>query len=270
LETGFSGPAYRVAKTGDFYWEYVGQQTANALPGYSYTAATRNNSQLHWFQVVTHTDDQFVVFPSVEVSGTSADNLAPGAPQSLAAVRSGGSNVDLSWNESLEPDLQQYAIYRSNLPGVAIEPGNFLAYATTETAVDATADLGLDFYYLVVAIDVNDNASDPSNEAMVASEVTAVPETVFSFRVSPNSPNPFGSGGTVMQYQMPAQGEVRIELFDVRGRRVRAWGETARMGPNLARWNGRDADGREVPSGMYFYRISTGKQSMTRKMLLQR
>lgn len=270
LASGVSGPVVRKSSAGDFYWEYVGQQTAHAFPAYSYATATRANGEPHWFQVVTHTFSQFTVFPSMEATGSSVDNLAPGPPQSLLATRAGGSSVDLEWSPSPEPDLQQYAVYRSTEPNVVVGPDNLLLTSTEETAVDDVADPSDEFYYVVVAIDVNANPSPPSNEAMVeADPATPAPESNLSFLVRPNQPNPFGAG-TRVDYRLGKAGEIRLEVFDLRGRRVRRLERGASAGWNELHFDGRDSEGTPLPSGVYFYRVSTGSESRVHKMMIQR
>jgi hypothetical protein len=39
-------------------------------------------------------------------------------------------------------------------------------------------------------------------------------------------------------------------------------------GPHDAQWDGRDADGRALASGVYFYRLSTPGRSESKKMVL--
>ena len=42
----------------------------------------------------------------------------------------------------------------------------------------------------------------------------------------------------------------------------------ATAGENVVTWNGRDMNGDQVASGVYFYRLSTDKYTETRKMML--
>jgi flagellar hook assembly protein FlgD len=64
---------------------------------------------------------------------------------------------------------------------------------------------------------------------------------------------------------------VRVDLFvyDVHGRRVR---ELLRQRPSTGQvvvsWDGRDDAGREVSSGVYFYRLTAGETTITRRMTL--
>ena len=39
-------------------------------------------------------------------------------------------------------------------------------------------------------------------------------------------------------------------------------------GSRTVRWDGRDSNGNEVPSGMYFYRLESGDDRQVRKMVL--
>jgi hypothetical protein len=65
--------------------------------------------------------------------------------------------------------------------------------------------------------------------------------------------------------------EVRLEIFDVRGARVRTLVDGLRT-PNehRERWNGKDDSGDLVSSGVYFYRLWVDGHSLTRKMVLIR
>lgn len=86
-----------------------------------------------------------------------------------------------------------------------------------------------------------------------------------------NSPNPFGTT-TQIAYDLPSpMGErVSLGIFDIRGRRVRTLVEANRpsRGRAVVAWDGRDDVGNPVPSGVYFYRLSVGKASVTRRMTL--
>jgi hypothetical protein len=74
----------------------------------------------------------------------------------------------------------------------------------------------------------------------------------------PGVPNPMRSSGTI-RLSLPSEQEVTVDLFDPAGRRIRSLG-SGRLGPGVQefRWDGRDADGREAPAGVYFVRVGAG------------
>ena len=72
-------------------------------------------------------------------------------------------------------------------------------------------------------------------------------------------PNPFNPG-TLLRYSVApeAEGEaVRLAVFNLRGQTVRVMeGGMARTGKQAMRWDGRDASGGDLPSGIYFCRMT--------------
>jgi flagellar hook assembly protein FlgD len=57
---------------------------------------------------------------------------------------------------------------------------------------------------------------------------------------------------------LPAAGNVSLQVYDVTGRTVRTLRSGfQKPGVYIATWNGRDERGREVPKGIYFYRLDT-------------
>jgi hypothetical protein len=69
-------------------------------------------------------------------------------------------------------------------------------------------------------------------------------------------PNPAPLGRSVVRFDLAQPGRVRLALYDVRGREVARLvdGETA-AGAHARSWDGRDAQGRAVPGGVYFARL---------------
>lgn len=92
------------------------------------------------------------------------------------------------------------------------------------------------------------------------------PEAVAS--LGQNYPNPFNPVTTV-PFSLARAERVRLRVYDTAGRFVRLLLDEARdAGPATVVWNGRDAAGREVPSGVYFVRLETGNYAETRKLVL--
>ena len=102
------------------------------------------------------------------------------------------------------------------------------------------------------------------------------------FELSQNYPNPFNPQTTI-RYRLPepppASGDAkdphairaRLEIFDLRGHRVRQWVDGER-GPGDYRviWDGRDDRGRRVVSGIYLYRLRYGSYSLSKKMVIRK
>ena len=84
-----------------------------------------------------------------------------------------------------------------------------------------------------------------------------------------NFPNPFNPSTTI-RYDVPAgSGAVTLKVFDVAGRLVKTLvnGKPA-AGPERIDWDGTNAKGHGVSTGVYFYRLEASGFSQTRKMLL--
>ncbi|MFH1680822.1 MAG: FlgD immunoglobulin-like domain containing protein, partial [Candidatus Eisenbacteria bacterium] len=102
---------------------------------------------------------------------------------------------------------------------------------------------------------------------------TDVPDTPKPprFDLGKNAPNPFNPFTTI-EYEIQAGGaETTLEIYDVSGRHLATLVDGFKAeGRHTVQWNGRDGDGRAVPSGVYLYRLKTPFEEMTRKMLLIR
>jgi len=83
-------------------------------------------------------------------------------------------------------------------------------------------------------------------------------------------PNPFNAG-TEIHYEVIGATDLRVDIFDVRGRRV--WSralEDVAPGPGSLAWDGRDADGRAIASGVYYVRFDAAGRAVTKKLALVR
>ena len=85
-----------------------------------------------------------------------------------------------------------------------------------------------------------------------------------------NWPNPFNPATTV-GFSLPQDGPVRLTVHDVRGRLVRVLRDgMVPAGSHQVRWDGRDAGGRAVASGLYLVQLQTTSGREVRKMTLAR
>lgn len=83
-----------------------------------------------------------------------------------------------------------------------------------------------------------------------------------------NYPNPF-KGNTTISWVMAKDEPVKIEIYNLRGQKVTTlydgWGKKGRQAVS---WDAKDAKGQSVASGVYFYRLSTPKESKVQKMMV--
>lgn len=88
------------------------------------------------------------------------------------------------------------------------------------------------------------------------------------FNLSQNYPNPFNPV-TRISFVIPSNSFVTLTIYDMLGREVsKLVNENLSAGKYNVDWNGEDLYGKKVASGTYIYRISAGKFSMSRKMIL--
>ncbi|MCC5934155.1 MAG: T9SS type A sorting domain-containing protein [Balneolales bacterium] len=89
------------------------------------------------------------------------------------------------------------------------------------------------------------------------------PELPSQLALDQNYPNPFNPTTTI-QYALPESGQIRLDVFNVLGQRV----ATLINGEQTAGFHSLQFDGSRLSSGVYLYRLQSGNQVITRKMLL--
>jgi len=88
--------------------------------------------------------------------------------------------------------------------------------------------------------------------------------------LEPNVPNPFNPSTTIA-FTLESAGPVRIEVFDLAGRRLRLLSDGHRAaGRHTVRWRGDDDRGRPAASGTYVCRLTAGRDVRSRSMTLLR
>ena len=93
----------------------------------------------------------------------------------------------------------------------------------------------------------------------------AVPQ---DFMLGQNYPNPFNPA-TIIPYQLPTSGHVRLDVFNVLGQRVATLVDAERpAGFHTVRWAATDAAGQAVAAGVYIYRLRSAGVELTRRMVL--
>lgn len=130
-------------------------------------------------------------------------------------------------------------------------------------AVDASCEPGGSYAYRVDVVE--------DGAVRTLFETAAVSTPTAALALHQNRPNPFNPS-TVISFSLPRESTVRIEIYDATGRLVGRLLDGNRLpaGPHAVEWNGRDARGRVVPSGVYFCRLTAGKERLSRKLVVAR
>jgi hypothetical protein len=202
---------------------------------------------------------------------------------SFTAVLTSELFVELAWVVQSETGHLGYNILRGNsdLPAGAITVNESIITSDYGTAqgtqisyvfTDSEVDLNTTYYYWLESVDLGGGSvlygpltvlvtGDPDDPG-----IPPLPPTVT--RLLPAYPNPFNPS-TNIRYALKEGARVKIEIFNTRGQLMRLYeNDYSDPGYYQIMWDGRDARGNAAPSGVYLYRMTSGKYATTKKMVL--
>ncbi len=171
------------------------------------------------------------------------------------------NDVILSWSTATETNNQGFEIQRKNINEIEYTIVGFIEGQGTTTEVrsyefndkNVLAD---NYSYRLKQVDY-----DGTFEYSAEVEVGVTP--IFEYSISQNYPNPFNPTSTI-RYAIPKMGFVKISVYDALGKEVKVL-----VNENKAPGNYEIVfDAKELTSGVYFYKISTGEFSKVNKMIL--
>ncbi len=82
-----------------------------------------------------------------------------------------------------------------------------------------------------------------------------------------NYPNPFNPV-TWIKFDVPEGKNSTITIFNLKGEKVLTLFDGISKGKNIIKWDGKDKNGKIVPSGIYFYRLNSEDANIMKKMIL--
>lgn len=185
--------------------------------------------------------------------------------------------VQLEWGTEAKTPDAGFNLYRSAAqdgPYVRINQALIPAQghelcAATYSFKDYEIAGGATYYYLLeeVTPDKRTTLHGPVS-AKISSEESEELSVPSAFDLSQNYPNPFNTS-TEITYTSPTDSHVRLAIYNIAGQKVRILvDQDQSAGHRAVLWDGKNDSGEEVASGVYFYRISIGDFSQTKKMLL--
>ena len=175
----------------------------------------------------------------------------------------------INWsNKNVDIYAQKYNSSR------VTEDGNFLVNKSS-AAIQKSSDIASTgtFTYFVW----KDSLNDVSN--IYAKVVTwswsevgedQKDELLREFSLGQNYPNPFNPQ-TSISFYLKKSGKISIKVYNILGQRVRDLVDSYyQNGEHKADWDGKDDNGKDVSTGIYFYQIKTENSIQAKKMVLLR
>ena len=264
---GFLGPSLHAGDCLGNYFDDTGDLTDLELPKISFF--TRFSGPVR----VLVMDNGFFDIPN---GGTELlDTNVTVAPEDTID----GSWVDVEFETPLDlPDSNFFVFVGtavdSQMPAVGIDnttPVERWGFAIISYYDTTGTFLGVDTMALR-------DASAPLNaiDLMIRAVVTGVTgidedgRLPAKLALHENHPNPFNPT-TAIGFDLPSQSRVELSVYNMLGERVTTLVDNdLSAGTHRVIWEGRDDHGREVPSGLYLYKLSAEDRVITKKMILMK
>lgn len=181
------------------------------------------------------------------------------------SVSFAADGIIIAWTLSeIDADVELFVerAFAPDGPFAELPPGTIERANLSFTCIDRDWEPGTTYWYR--------GGFRRGGERTILFEGGPIATPTARLSLSQNYPNPFNPS-TEIRFSMPERCFVVLEVIDASGALVARLVEGYReKGAHSVSWNGRDVNGREVGSGVYFYRLRTGKQELSRKMVLAR
>jgi hypothetical protein len=270
---GVTNPVTRYDVILDNTGEVIHRRTAARQNNYWFTVPTIGDSTaagIPWsiyrvraVRPVAGTPDTLYYYSCAD-SGYSVGNAIATFLRSYdVSVRE--SRVDITWQVAQGSDDIEFIMLRESERNGRMDELDSRSIRRDDLEfrfVDGEIDPGETYRYRVDYVDAGNRHVLFESEYI---EIPALPLTLFQ-----NRPNPFNPSTTI-RYYLPEACLAKLDLFDAQGRRIATLVETEQeKGSHTVEWRAMDDSGRAVSSGIYFYRLTAGKRTLSRKLVLLR
>jgi uncharacterized lipoprotein YddW (UPF0748 family) len=206
---------------------------------------------------------------------TWKDNEVPAAPIAVQATRN-NAQVTLSWEApeflAASGDTKlSYVIYRvqgETAPDASVvvsNPAHILAMTANTSYTDLPANITEKYFYFVAAYSRNwvEGLTAAPVEVSTPTSVDNGDFMVRNYALEQNYPNPFNPSTTI-RYEIAQAGNVRLEVFDLTGRRV----STLQNSMQAAGIHTATFQADNLASGIYIYQLEVNGIRLTGRMTL--
>ena len=215
---------------------------------------------------------------TVVISGRDL-NTVPVELSSFTATITAQNYVQLTWVSQSESNIMGYNLYRNDSLDLSsavkitdLIEGTNTSEVHTYTYLDQELEqVGTYYYWLQVSdLDGSSIYHSPVSVVFTEGEEGGAPPVTFKTSLENAYPNPFNPN-TNIRYQLENPGNVKIDIFNARGQLVRSFSSYHdAAGYYQINWDGRDSSGKAVSSGVYQYKMTSGKYHSTKKMVLKK
>ncbi len=168
--------------------------------------------------------------------------------------------VQIRWDVWSDESLESIVLYRSERDRRPVAIMRSAFDPITRTYVDENVTPGTAYQYELVIV--------TQSGGQIRSPAASVTVPALANALGQNHPNPFNPS-TSIEYTLNERRPAALSIFDARGRLVAQLDQGAPdVGSHRVEWNGRDASGNPVASGVYFYRLDGFAELGIRKMVL--
>ncbi|MDW8436941.1 MAG: T9SS type A sorting domain-containing protein [Chloroherpetonaceae bacterium] len=226
-----------------------------------------------WFPIPgtfnTSTDPRTLTITATSFSEFSVSDSDNPLPVELTSFTGASTirGVELAWDVASERDNAGFIVLRDglqiahygNVP--ALQGRGTTSEAKTYRYLDASVEVGKTYVYSLRSVDYDGTVHNIQRTVVV--EVRQAPMRVYAYRLEQNYPNPFNPTTTIT-FSIKEAGFVSLKVFDVLGREVATLvNENRPAGAYSVQF-----DATNLAGGMYFYALTSGGFSQTKKMML--
>ena len=209
------------------------------------------------------------------ILGSASDNSLPVELTSFTADNSRAGEITLNWvteseienlgfilergAESEDGTTAEWLEIASYITDEALRGQGSVTYRTVYTYTDKSVEPGVTYDYRLADVSyAGEKVYHALNVLGVA--VTEIPE---EFALFPAYPNPFNPE-TVIRYQLSADSDVSLQIYDVKGQMIETLlNKTQDPGFYKVNWKPNN-----LPSGVYFCKLTIGDRASTQKLIL--
>lgn len=206
------------------------------------------------------------------------DQTLPVTLSSFMAVQTADNYAELTWVTHSESGIIGYDVLRSEVEdeelairvNSQIIQANNEATSNTYTFTDAETEMDATYYYWLRSSEFDGSSAMFGPVNIKIGQENDTPEIVIPTKTVLRNiyPNPFNPSTTVNFYMDEAD-DVKINVFNVKGQLINKITED-RFGEGFHNvvWNGKDLNGNDCSSGIYFFRMETKTENQMIKGIL--